>query len=193
MPLSSTMSLFLLSYFLLSGPGTSVENKWDTCQTKKASGGRGRCLGRVSAYYLFSPEWCFSESVVLSLSPRGSVTSLWAEGSTRSISTQLSVAPSRLVYSFYCRHRWDSHGGTDRHTYTYTHTLRGEKKKHSAAGAIDRVTMATLCPASVSEHLYGISTHECMHTQQWNKHAHKNKHLCSHSWGFSSFWFTPRH
>lgn len=52
--LSSMMSLSLLSYFLLSGLRT--ENKWDTCQSKKASGGRGRCLGRGSAYYLFSPE-----------------------------------------------------------------------------------------------------------------------------------------
>lgn len=81
---SSALSLSLLSYFLLFCLRTWVENKWDTCQSKKAPGGWVRCFGRVSAY-LFSLEWCFSESLVLLLCPCGTVTSPWAEWSTGSI------------------------------------------------------------------------------------------------------------
>lgn len=113
-PLSS---LPLLFYSLLSSPRTWVENKWDTCHSKKASGGERELLRHCVSLLFVLPEWYFSESVVLSLSPRSTVTTLWAKGSTGSISTQLSAALSELVYSFYCRHRWDSHGGTDRHAY----------------------------------------------------------------------------
>ena len=170
-----SLSPSLLSDFLLSGPRTRAGNKRDTCQSKKGLRW-ARVMLRQSVSLIISPppEWCVPESLVLSLSLptwHQSVASLWAEGSARSISAQLSVAPSELVYSFYCRQRWDSHGGngpahiqlihTDTHTHTHSHTL-----KQSAARAVDKVAMATGCPASVSEHLYSIRTCKCDHMQE---------------------------
>lgn len=189
---SLSPSLSLLSDFLLSGPRTRAGNKRDTCQSKKGLRW-ARVTLRQSVSLIISPppEWCVPESLVLSLSlptRLQSVASLWAEGSAGSISTQLSVAPSELVYSFYCRHRWDSHGGngpahiqlihTD--THAHTHTL-----KQSAARAVDKVAMATGCPASVSEHLYSIRTRKCDHMQE---HAQKKgKCLGCRCWALCHF------
>ena len=157
-------------------PGHGQGTNGTHARVKRASGGRGWCLGRVSALLLVlplndvSPTLLFRRSLPTRLQP---VASLWAEGSARSISAQLSVAPSELVYSFYCRHRWDSRGGNDpahiQLIYTHTHTL-----KQSAARAVDKVAMATGCPASVSEHLYSIRTRKCDHIQE---HAQKKKQM----------------
>ena len=102
-------------------------------EKKKASGGRGRCLGRVSAYHLFSPWIMFSGSVLSCRSPsRGSVTPLWAgKGQRGSVSVQLPDASCPHLFAAFTVDTDETPMGvTDQHTYTCTQSQRESRRSY---------------------------------------------------------------
>lgn len=158
--LSSALCYLPLSGFLLSAqmcPGHQ-HKKWDTCQSRKASGGRGRCLGRGSACYLISPEWCLSESESFVFLPTWLGRIAQSQRVNRvTLCPALSSANACLQLLLSCMGLMG------------VQTPARTPGKHTAVSAIDKVAMATVCPAGVPTPIRHRHTYI---------YAPKHKHLC---------------